>query len=142
MVDNFVEATPAYARTNFDARDLAEGTHFVKIVFPKVSGRQYRLANQSLQEVIASDVQLAKVTFTAPKQVKPNQVEQVLIDDKVVNSNLRLTEALPNAQPLSASAPEKVTKSKGFLQEKEILVMEEKAGKNACLLYTSPSPRD
>lgn len=132
VVDNFVEATPAYARTNFDARDLAEGTHFVKIVFPKVSGRQYRLANQSLQEVIASDVQLAKVTFTAPKQVKSNQVEQVLIDDKVVTSNLRLTEALPNAQPLSTSAPEKVTKSKGSLQEKEILVMEEKAGKNAA----------
>lgn len=68
VVDNFVEATPAYARTTFDAYNLPAGTQYVKIVFPKLANRSYRLLSGETRAIQASDVQLAKVTFLASDQ--------------------------------------------------------------------------
>lgn len=68
VVDNFVEATPAYARTTFDIRGIRKGTNYIKIVFPKISGISYQLESGAKKELIASDVQLAKVTFVAADQ--------------------------------------------------------------------------
>ncbi len=65
VVDNFVEATPAYARTTFDIRNIRKGTKFVKIVFPTVKGISYKLEDGTEKGLQASDVQLAKVTFVA-----------------------------------------------------------------------------
>lgn len=65
VVDNFVEATPAYARTTFDIRNIRKGTKFVKIVFPMVKGISYKLEDGTEKGLQASDVQLAKVTFVA-----------------------------------------------------------------------------
>ncbi len=65
VVDNFVEATPAYARTTFDIRNIRKGTKFVKIVFPTVKGVSYKLEDGTEKGLQASDVQLAKVTFVA-----------------------------------------------------------------------------
>ncbi|HFR3405800.1 TPA: family 16 glycosylhydrolase [Streptococcus suis] len=65
VVDNFVEATPAYARTTFDIRDIRRGTKYIKIVFPELSGISYKLESGAEKAVVASDVQLAKVTFVA-----------------------------------------------------------------------------
>lgn len=71
VVDNFVEATPAYARTTFDVKKLSDGARFVKIVFPTVQGRQYTLNNGQRRDILSHDVQLAKVTFTAPEGAVP-----------------------------------------------------------------------
>lgn len=68
VVDNFVDASPAYARTTFDVKQFSKDTRFVKIVFPKVEGNQYRLNSGKRDSIVATDVQLAKVTFTAPAQ--------------------------------------------------------------------------
>lgn len=77
VVDNFVEATPAYARTTFDIRNIRQGTNFVKIVFPKLSKYKYQLSDGSQKEFQASDVQLAKVTFVAPTQpAEPEQPQE------------------------------------------------------------------
>lgn len=68
VVDNFVEATPAYARTTFDANNLPAGTQYIKIVFPKLTNHSYRLLSGEIRKIQASDIQLAKVTFLAPDQ--------------------------------------------------------------------------
>ena len=87
VVDNFVEATPAYARTTFDVRDIRKGINYIKIVFPTLADVAYKLIDGSQKTLVDGDVQLAKVTFVVADPTaepeKPTVDERKLALSKV-----------------------------------------------------------
>ncbi|HFI0038925.1 TPA: family 16 glycosylhydrolase [Streptococcus suis] len=83
VVDNFVEASPAYARTTFDIRNIRKGTHYLKVVFPSLTGISYRLDSGETKGLVSGDVQLAKVTVVA---ADPNaELEKPVVDERKLN---------------------------------------------------------
>ncbi len=73
-VENYVDVHPGYARVTFDAYDLPQGTNYVKIVFPEYKGVQYQLRSGKTENVLNTDVQLAKVTFLQDKNASDEKV--------------------------------------------------------------------
>ncbi|WMB27981.1 glycoside hydrolase family 16 protein [Streptococcus didelphis] len=64
VLDNFVEASPAYARTSFDVNQLSHDSRYVKVVFPNLKDKTYKNLKGQIKPIDNWDVQLAKVTFT------------------------------------------------------------------------------
>lgn len=60
---NCVEQYPLFGRITFDAYGLPEGTNYIKIVFPDITGKKYLDNSGNEKAVEKTDIQLAKVTF-------------------------------------------------------------------------------
>lgn len=60
---NFIDPYPNYARLNLDAYGIPEGTSYVKVVFPEISGKRYLNKDGTETALKNTDIQLAKMTF-------------------------------------------------------------------------------
>ncbi|NEW66114.1 family 16 glycosylhydrolase [Granulicatella sp. zg-84] len=104
VVDNFVDAYPAYARTTFDAYDLPSGTKYVKVIFPNYKGAMYTLRNGSVQSVKHTDIQLAKVTFLTDNIIDKSDLEalknkvEALEKDSYISGMEKLEQVLKQAK--------------------------------------------
>lgn len=100
VVENYIE-DGGYARTTFDAYSLPEGTQCVRVKFPTLSAGTAR--------VNPSDIQLAKVTFTAtgePVSPEPTDPPTETTTAPTVEPTTQPSETAPTSEPTAEPTTE------------------------------------